>query len=262
MRRPILAVTLFLAACANAPEQASQETPPAPDVDDDPATAAPAQSASYGAAVAAIGDIANAQYVARNCASAEIPDAAYAGFNVKRCRYVEGGLTGVVYVLNPTAEDVARWIAGACASAGRPEDESCGRDLALRMKQSNGFIFPVAGDVIEPASSAGPTCAGRYGARAVHAYFRDGITVETERGYTCEVYEISEADADAEAFKTPQQVFHVGRIAALHRNDYARLMNVARPSDDEWRAIVRDSYLEALRTGSYSLLNLAARNES
>ncbi len=251
---------LFLAACASngAPPPAPAAEPAAPVrlTIADPV----AEAGSYGAALTAIGDISRARYVEGDCATAAIPDAAYAGFPVRRCRYEQGGLVAVVYVLNAGAGDVARWIANACISVGRGDDASCATALVRRMRTSNGFIFPVAGDVLERARDAGPGCAARYGDEIVHVYFRDGVTIETERGYTCETYVISEADAEAEAFRAPAQTFNVGRIAALSRADYARLAGVARPDDAAWRAIVRESYLNAMKTGRYTLLDLAARN--
>lgn len=218
-----------------------------------------ARTAAYAAARAALGDVARFRYVGRGCPLAEIPDPAYAGFDVRRCAYEEGGLAAVVYVLDAPAEAIALWVANACAAVGRGEDARCATGLVARMRGSNSFIFPVAGDVLEPASSAGRRCGARYGEATVHAFFRDGVTVETARGYTCETYAISTADAEAEAFRPPVAVYDVARIAALDRDDYARLMDVPRPGDDEWRAIVRDSYLDALGTGRYSLLELAAR---
>jgi hypothetical protein len=256
MKARLAVPAAVLTACA-AP--APTEEPPRSAAPPAAAAAGPPETAAYRAAVEALGDISAGQYVAGDCQSAEIPDPAYAGFNVKRCKYEGGGLIAVVYVLNPTAADVARWVAAACASIGAPEDGACARRLVGRMRASNSFIFPVAGDVLEKAADAGPGCAARYGDATVHVYFRDGVTIETERGHTCETYAITEADADAEAFKPPRQVFNVGRIAALSRADYARLSGVERPGDDEWRAIVRDSYLDALRGENYSLLDLAAR---
>lgn len=254
----VVCASLAGAACATAPPV--DAPPPAPVVEEPFAPAPPPPlSGSYDAALTAIGDIARSQYVARNCVASGVPDPAYDGFEVKRCVYGEGGLTAVVYALNPTAENVALWIANACQSAGRPDDAVCANTLVARIRESNGFIFPVAGDVVEIAADAGPSCASRHGDKRVHVYFRDGITIETERGYTCETYAISESDADAEAFKKPASVFDVGRIATLTRADYASLSGVPLPGDDEWRAIVRDSYLNALRDGRYSLLDLLAR---
>lgn len=249
-----------LAACATSPgaPPGAAEAPGAPVILEPSVIAEPARdTAAFRAALVEIGDISRSQYVEGECAAAAIPAGAYAGFPVKRCVYDGGGLTAVAYVLNPTADMVALWVANACVASGRAEDAACAIQLVRRMRASNGFIFPVAGDVLERARDAGPGCANRYGDQIVHVYFRDGVTIETERGYTCETYAISEADADAEAFKAPAQTFNVGRIAAISRTDYARLSDVARPSDAEWRAIVRDSYLAAWRTGRYSLLDLA-----
>lgn len=261
--RLALAFGLALQACASSAPQQRQTvepvaapTPLAPE--QEPAAPPDRPTTAYNAALIDIGDISQSQYVARNCASANIPDSAYEGFDVKRCVYEGDGLTAVVYALNPAAEDVARWVANACASVGRAEDEACARTLVKRMRGSNGFIFPVAGDVLEKAADAGPGCAARYGDTTVHVYFRDGVTIETPRGFTCETYGISQSDADAEAFAAPAQVFNVARIATLARADYARRAGVPRPSDDEWRAISRDSYLEALRGGRYLLLDMVA----
>lgn len=222
--------------------------PPPPDVTD---------SATYATATRALGDIRPGQYVARNCAEADIPDPAYDGFDVRRCVYEAGGLTGVVYVLNPDAKDVALWVANACRSVGRPEDESCARRLVEHMRNSNSFIFPVAGDVLEPASSTG--CSRSLGRRMVHVYFRDGVTIQSERGFYCRTGPIPVAEADAEAFRPPAKVYNIARVAALHRQDYARAMGVPVPTDDAWRRIVRDSHLRALRTGTNPLLNIVAR---
>lgn len=261
-RAAAIFMALAAAACASSPERgapASRADPGAPIV----LTPVPAdpvlETAAYAAALAALGDVSSGRYVEGRCESASIPDRAYAGFDVRRCDYEQGGLAATVYVLNASGQDIARWAAGACEAVGRAGEGACATRLVRHMRGSNSFIFPVAGDVLEPASSAGPGCAARHGDATVHVFFRDGVTIETERDFTCETYAISTADAVAEAFKRPTAVFNVARIAALHRNDYARLAGVPRPSDDEWRAIVRDSYLNALRTGRYSLLDLAAR---
>ncbi|MDZ7629400.1 MAG: hypothetical protein U5J99_13450 [Parvularculaceae bacterium] len=255
----ILAAALFLGACASgvAPQpQAAPDALPIRLTAADPV----AEAESYSAALAAISDISRSRYVEGECAPATTPDRAYTGFPVQRCRYEQGGLVAVVYVLDAEAADIARWIANACLSIGRGEEAACAGALVRRMRASNGFIFPVAGDVLEKARDAGPGCAARYGDAIVHVYFRDGVTIETDRGFTCETYAVTEADAEAEAFKAPAQTFNVGRIAALSRADYARLAGVPRPDDAAWRAIVRDSYLNALRTGRYTLLDLVARD--
>lgn len=258
-RVSVIGALVLLGACAS-----RSAPPPAADAAPVRLTAADpvAEAKSYGAALAAIGDISRTRYVEGDCAAATIPDAAYAGFPVQRCRYQQSGLVAVVYVLNAEADDVARWVANACLSVGRGDDAACAVALVRRMRASNGLIFPVAGDVLERARDAGPGCAVRYRDAIVHVYFRDGVTIETARGFTCESYAISEADAEAEAFKTPAETFNVGRVAALSRGDYARLAGVARPDDAAWRAIVRDSYLNAFRTGRYTLLDLAAREIS
>jgi hypothetical protein len=262
--KDVAAVLLLIAAaaCASAPEA---DGPVAGSETDTPTVLTPVPSdpvldtPAFAAALEALGDVSRGRYVEGECESAAIADPAYAGFDVRRCAYDEGGLSAIVYVLNAPAHEIARWVAGACEAVRRADDGACATRLVRHMRSSNSFIFPVAGDVLEPASSAGPGCAARHGDATVHVFFRDGVTIETERDYTCETYAISTADAEAEAFKQPATVFNVARIAALHRNDYARLTGVRRPSDDEWRAIVRDSYLEALRTGRYSLLDLVAR---
>lgn len=255
-------MAIATAACASTPETSAPSASPASDaptvltpVPPDPVLDTPV----FAAALEALGDVSRGRYVEGQCESAAISDPAYAGFDVRRCAYEQGGLSAIVYVLSAPAHDIARWVASACEAVGRADDAACAQRLVRHMRGSNSFIFPVAGDVLEPASSAGPGCAARYGDQIVHVYFRDGVTIETERDYTCEIYAISAADAEAEAFKQPAAVFNGARIAALHRNDYARFAGVARPTDDEWRTIVRDSYLEALRTGRYSLLDMVAR---
>jgi hypothetical protein len=256
-----LILAMAAASCASAPETHEPGAPAAeaPTVLTPTAPDPVLETPAFAAALDAIGDVGRGRYVEGACERASVPDPAYAGFDVHRCAYDAGGLSAIVYVLNAPAHDIARWVANACAGVERADDANCATRLVRHMRVSNSFIFPVAGDILEPASSAGPGCAARYGDQIVHVYFRDGVTVETARDYTCETYAISTADAEAEAFKPPATVFNVARIAALHRNDYARLMGVPRPSDDEWRAVVRDSYLEALRTGRYSLLDLVAR---
>jgi hypothetical protein len=256
-----LILAMAAASCASAPETHEPGAPAAeaPTVLTPTAPDPVLETPAFAAALDAIGDVGRGRYVEGACERASVPDAAYAGFDVRRCAYDQGGLSAIVYVLNAPAHEISRWVAGACAAVGREADAACAKRLVNHMRGSNSFIFPVAGDVLEPASSAGPGCAARYGDQIVHVFFRDGVTIETARDMTCETYAISTADAEAEAFTAPAAVFNVGRIAALHRNDYARLKGVPRPSDDQWRAIVRDSYLEALRTGRYSLLDLVAR---
>lgn len=217
---------------------------------------------SFDTAVAELGNIRPGQYVAGSCKNSNIPDHNYDEFTVLRCTYKQQPLSGVVYVLNPTAKQVAVWIASACLTNNLAEEADCARRLTSHMRRSNSFIFPIAGDVIEPAGSLGRSCANKHGNGdvLVHTYFRDGVTIETERDFTCESYQISEEEADTEAFKKPKKVMNVGRVAAIHRELYAKLMEVSTPTDDQWRTIVRDSYLDAIRTGNYTLLNLVARH--
>ncbi len=184
----------------------------------------------------------------------------YEGRSVRRCGYSltsnNKTLSAIVYLLNPSADNIADRIGNACAAIGLGEKRSCGLGLATWIMEKNGGQFPVAGFVIEKKMDAG----GK-GPDPVYLEFRDGTTVEsadklnfTDRQLTMEAMEHA-----ARAPVSGTRVY--ARIANATREDYYRAggtesVGIDPTTDKErrWPAVVRANELRAQDTGLDDLL--------
>lgn len=80
---------------------------------------------------------------------------------VRRCEYRQGGLIGVVYLVDVPAETVAGWISRAC-DRWMAGSKNCFKRVLRCGEINSGYMFPVAGNIIE---------GGR------NFFFRNGMTV-------------------------------------------------------------------------------------
>ena len=119
------------------------------------------------------------RYMSVRCDPVPIEDwPDYQGRKVERCTFsmTSAGktLSALVYLLNPSEDNVIARIGDACRSIGLGDRPGCGRGLAKLILGQNGGQFPVAGFVIERKEDA-----GGQGADPVYLEFRDGCTVDT-----------------------------------------------------------------------------------
>jgi len=204
----------------------------------------------------------------KNWGSAHPGFEAYQGFPVERCEYsvtreadpavgrVEATLLAVVWMLNPDAPTLARWIGSACETLGTAKPADCGRLIAGMILQQNGAQYAVAGHVLETQSEAG--CAPSDGCpKDLLKYlpFRDGVTVKMATDDRDERRGDSFADfaaADTGAKLTLGALAGAGTKGRVGR--IGRIANIERASglsDEQWLASNRDAYLLAFRIGAY-----------
>lgn len=201
------------------------------------------------------------RYLSAECDARALTDwPGYAGRNVTRCRHSVTGagkkLDALVYLLNPSADNIAARVHDACSHVGLAGHGGCGRYLATMIVDQNGGQFPVAGFVIERKRDAG----GR-GDDPVYLEFRDGTTIQssdrlnfTDRQLTIEAMEHA---ARAPVVETRT----IARIANATRADYQSGGGTVpvgnSPRDDtgrRWPEAVRANELHAQDTGEDGLL--------
>lgn len=114
------------------------------------------------------------RYFEAKCAAARSDNSLYPGIPYKECTYVEQGLPGWVQLVVIPPEKLATWIVSACD--GTSDARRCVARLAAYMWASNQFSYPIAGNIVEPADSAG----GK-GAQGLNLIFLHGITIPNPR---------------------------------------------------------------------------------
>jgi hypothetical protein len=107
---------------------------------------------------------------ANDCKSVSPPPAGFEAVPVVDCIYSDSGLDGWVRLAEPSPDLIAGWILKASSLCKRPE--RCAAKLAADAWASNQYSFPIAGNVIEPASSRGGT-----GSVGTNFFFINGVTV-------------------------------------------------------------------------------------
>jgi hypothetical protein len=231
-----------------------------------PAEAVPA-SASEGAALSYLGThLEQARYLSQRCdAEALAAWPGYEGRQVSHCFYtvLSNGksLSGVVYLLNPSAANIALRIGNACRDVGLAERAACGSGLAAYIVGQNGGQFPVAGFVIEAKEDAGGA-----GQDPVYLEFRDGSTVVTADHLNFTDVQLTPAAMEHAARAPIAATRNVARIANATRADYY-LAGGTEPVGDSWHddvgnrwpAVIRANELRAQDSGEDLLLVGVAR---
>lgn len=211
---------------------------------------------------------------------AEIPDGRKR-FPILYCRYQLEGLAGRVVMMNPDADQIARWVVTTCHQSAVTKTELSYEQCVVAVSrmiwlQANAQ-FPITGMVVEPAKLCKTAWSGsaRFG-------FRHGATVGIEGVPKSSDDTVIDACGVGDLRKAPSctntQMTDVQLEAALTSdvvktadNAYARLANLSRlaystfapppgrcPRPDglqpEWLDISRDGYLAALGSNRYSLI--------
>jgi hypothetical protein len=259
-----------------------------------PAPADITQSNAYKEAVRLIGPLLDpGQRYTDNCidgsGTTQTDFPGYPGQAVKRCIYAEGNFKGLVYTLHPSKEQMATWMANACAFLPPNRQATCARRLWGADWQfvdgkwktvvtdwtgiwgSNNAQYAVAGNVIEKGKDSYCTPGSAY----FNIQFRDGVTVATQTaGKMCvpmpggQSQPISLQEAESKA--PLQAVFRVVRVPAIQPATYERVTcskvpvayNPAQSKTlptEAWLKIARDNHIEAMRTGRNKLLDMVAK---
>jgi hypothetical protein len=196
----------------------------------------------------------------------------YAGLGVQRCEYSvsqkatatrpDVTLRAVVWLLNPSADQISRWVGETCEDLAATVPEVCGRQVAQMIIHQNGAQFPAAGHVVETQWEAGcahddPDCLDNV---LIYLPQRHGLTVKMKTDPEKRV-RTSWGSARALDFTAAGVAADstFGEVASY--GTYGRVANVDRDGEDG-RAFVernRDGYLAALAGGRYPMLTQAAR---
>ncbi|HEX3142463.1 MAG TPA: hypothetical protein VHQ64_00700 [Pyrinomonadaceae bacterium] len=178
---------------------------------------------------------------------------------VTKCSYTDVGVTTRTYMLNPSADQLARWAVTACQDAHAHSMNACVSWLARQIREaSSGGIFPVAGYIVEPASSG-----GGHGNAATCYLFRDGLTIRTATWHTQPAVN-GKCGPDDENQKPATRAFRYARIASTTREDYKAAggtepVGTTENLDVGWLKVVRTLYKEAWTNDRNQLLTAKAR---
>jgi hypothetical protein len=117
----------------------------------------------------------NARYMEQNCEPAT--HTGWEGFPLSKCRYTVVDKNGLkkeaaVIMLNPSIEQLARWIVNSCVEVTGSAAPSCTNQVMKWILAQSGAQFPVAGIVFEDILP-------HDGTHEIFA-FRDGVTVKVD----------------------------------------------------------------------------------
>lgn len=185
------------------------------------------------------------RYMERDCRPTTYPQ--WAGFPLQRCHYSvvdHDGTTKTadVIMLNPSPEQVARWIVDACWRVrGKisPEDTD---KLFTQVIQQSGGQFPVAGVVYEDIIPAD-------GVFEIYC-FRNGVTVSIDGVPHRGTAPLTSSQVEASLFGRVTNVFKYGRIQSTTPGQYLRNGGSLDVGTDEkrtllWPEAVRQLYQKA-----------------
>ena len=202
-----------------------------------------------------------ARYMSTNCDALPVVNwPGYENRNVRRCIYsvTSNGKTlrALVYLLNPSIENLKSRIGYACNAVGLGDRPGCGRYLASLIVKQNGGQFPVAGLVIERKSDAG----GK-GDDPVYLEFRDGVTVLSEDRLNFSERPLSIEVMERAARAPLVRSMRHARVTNATRADYRRAggteavgKDIDNDKSNQWPAVNRENELRAQDTGKDELL--------
>jgi hypothetical protein len=140
---------------------------------------------------------------------------AYEGFPVTECSYRQLGRDARVLMMNPDAQQLAKWTVNACRLIAETKLRSCIDRTAARIwSQSNGQ-FPVAGIVVEPASvlDGDPN-------KPINFEFRDGVTVRTNLNLNRTERQLTDQEIEGSMVATVLDSKVYARIIGATREQY------------------------------------------
>lgn len=194
----------------------------------------------------------------RNCDLPEINLLHWEGFPVQSCTYAVGSVAVRTYMLNPTADQLARWTVTACADAHAVRPRDCIGYLARQVMASSGAVFPVAG-YLPAMLEAG---SGR-GTIYCHLY-RDGVAILTDSWKEARRPMGPNCGPQEELERPARFARATAHIAATTRDDYRRFGGMDAVGTDKdgnvhWIDVVRLQYQQAWGNERNTLLSARAK---
>ncbi len=199
-----------------------------------------------------------ARIATRICDLPEINLLHWEGFPVQSCAYAAGGIAVRTHMLNPSAEQLARWTVTACMDARAAVPRDCIGYLARQIMTSSGGIFAVAG-FMPSAVEAG------HGRGTVYCHlYRNGVMINTDHwkearrpsGATC---------GPAEEIERPARFAKAAaHIAATTRQEYRSAGGLDAVGSDadgnvRWLDVVRLQYQQAWGSDRNTLISAKAK---
>jgi hypothetical protein len=200
-------------------------------------------------------------------------------FPIRRCSYNQDGFTAEVIMMNPDAEQIARWVVSACQASRRVATGELGFERCLVSAAREIWLqanaqFPISGLVVEDIDCDGPRST-QWGFRHGATVRLEGMPKADEESQPAGVCQSPPADVprlctaakiDDPGLRESLLTAPVVETAALA---YARLSNLSRTSvfqgnagrcprpgggQPEWLDRSRDGYLAALGSDDYPML--------
>jgi hypothetical protein len=190
----------------------------------------------------------------RNCFPPDTNFPRWSGFPVQNCPYEDVGISVHTYMLNPTADQLARWTVTACHDAGAASPGNCITYMEKLIMDASSGVFPVAGYIPEPAASG-----GGHGSAAQCYLFRDGVTIATDTwdsraptGKTC--------GPSDENDKPARRAKKYARVASTTRQEYRQTGGTEQFGTDQngdvrWLDVVRQLYQQAWTSDRNQLIS-------
>lgn len=172
----------------------------------------------------------------------------WAGFPIKRYTYSVTDKDGTVkqadvVLLDPSAEQIARWIVSAVTEVKGSYDEALARKAFDNIIAQSGGQFPVAGVVYEDIIPAD-------GVHEVYC-FRDGVTVAVDGIAHRETHVLSPAEVEASIHGKVTRIFTYARIASTTPQWFIAAGGDPKVLDDAgkptaaWPLAIRKAYQDA-----------------
>ena len=184
----------------------------------------------------------------------------WSGFPVRNCSYSDVGITTKAYMLNPSADQLARWTVTACHEAQATSVKHCVTRMVNLIVGDSSGVFPVAGFIVEPAKSAGGKGNG-----PVCLLFRDGVTIATTTWDTRAPVD-GHCGSPAENDKPALRAKRFARVASTTRQEYydaggTEPVGTDKNHDVRWLDVVRKLYKQAWNSDRNELISAKAKAE-
>jgi hypothetical protein len=182
------------------------------------------------------------------------------GFPVTKCRYSDVGVTTTLLMLNPSADQLARWTVTACHDAEAASISACTRHMEDLIWRGSTGLFPVSGYLVEPASAAGGTGDG-----PECMLFRDGVTISTDTWDT-QPAKGGNCGPDDETVKPATAAKRYSRVASTTREEYyagggTKPAGASNNRDPRWVDVIRELYQAAWTSDRNELVSAKAKAE-
>jgi hypothetical protein len=192
------------------------------------------------------------------CEAPDLNFPRWVGYPVEKCQYSGGGVSVQTYMLNPTIEQLSRWVVHACLETKAVSQDACIKRMTTRITLASSGVFPVSGFIPEPASSAGGT-----GDRILCPLFRDGVTITTKTWNSNPAIN-NKCDGADQGNQDAVRARKYARVASTTREEYIAAGGanpVGNDGDLRWLAVVRESYQQAWGKDRNELIVASAKAE-